>query len=188
MKKINDWENIKEADEFTSIKPGGYIAYIKNIQDDTQKEYLKVSYDIKEGEFKDYYMNLYQSQNFWGGAFYRSYKENAQSFFKGFITAVEKSNQGYKWDWNEQGLKGKLIGIVLQEEEYIPQQGKHAGKVRTRLIVQETRSVDEIRKGNYTVKEKKTLSNKKTSFEEDRKIDEMFDSNSFDITEDDIEF
>ena len=63
-------------------------------------------------------MGLYNSQNFWGGNFFRSYKESTIGFFKGFITAIEKSNPAYRWDWNEQGLKGKLIGIVLQEEEY----------------------------------------------------------------------
>ena len=41
----------------------------------------------------------------------------------------------------KQKLKGQRIGIVLREEEYIPQQGPNAGKVRTRLIVDEVRSI-----------------------------------------------
>lgn len=183
MKKYPNWENVEEAKEFPKLTPGGYIAFIKNVEDVTDKEYLKVSFDIAEGEFKNHFMDLYKSQNFWGGSFFRSYKESAISFFKGFTTAVEKSNSGYKWDWNEQKLKGKLIGIVLQEEEYVPEQGKHAGELRTRLIVQEVRSVDEIRKGNFNVKPKKTLENKPNAFAENKA-----DSKEFSIDIDDIQF
>ena len=157
MKQINNWNEIKEAGEFESLPANGYVAVIKNVEDDAIKECLKISFDIAEGEFKDYYLELYKTMNFWGGSFYRSYKEKAQSFFKGFITAVEESNPTFKWDWNEQKLKGQRIGVVLREEEYIPQQGPNAGKVKTRLIVDEVRSADKIRKGDFKIKEKKLL-------------------------------
>jgi len=186
MRKYQGWESVEESGNFDSIKPGGYVAVIKNIEDDSDKECLRISYDIAEGKFKNYYMSLYNSQNFWGGNFFRSYKESAIGFFKGFITAIEKSNPTYRWDWNEQGLKGKLIGIVLQEEEYIPQQGKYAGQVRTRLIVQEVHSVDKIRKGDYTVKEKKSLVQNQNT--QSQNTSSFADSQSFNIGEDDIQF
>jgi len=85
MKQINNWNEIKEAGEFESLPAGGYVAVIKKVEDDTSKECLKISFDIAEGQYKDYYLELYKSMNFWGGSFYRSYKEKAQSFFKGFI-------------------------------------------------------------------------------------------------------
>lgn len=31
---------------------------------------------------------------------------------------IESSNQGYKWDWNESSLRGKLFGGVFGEKEY----------------------------------------------------------------------
>ena len=102
MRKYQGWESVEESGNFDSIKPGGYVAVIKNIEDDSDKEYLRISYDIAEGKFKNYYMGLYNSQNFWGGNFFRSYKESTIGFFKGFITAIEKSNPAYRWDWNEQ--------------------------------------------------------------------------------------
>lgn len=43
---------------------------------------------------------------------------NTNPYFKGFITAVEESNPGYKWNWDEKTLKGKKIGIVFRMEEY----------------------------------------------------------------------
>lgn len=184
MKKINDWENVKEAGEFDSLIPGGYVAVIKNIEDDPQKECLKLSYDIAEGTFKDYYMDLYKAINFWGGTFYRSYKDTAKGFFKGFITAVENSNPGYKWNWNEQSLKGKKIGIVLREEEYIPQQGNDAGKLKTRLAVDQVHSADKIRKGDYKVKEIKRISSGNNSTA--TAVNTV--SETFDIMDDDIQF
>ena len=182
MKQINNWNEIKEAGEFESLPAGGYVAVIKKVEDDTSKECLKISFDIAEGQYKDYYLELYKSMNFWGGSFYRSYKEKAQSFFKGFITAVEESNSSFKWNWDEQKLKGQRIGIVLREEEYIPQQGPNAGKVRTRLIVDEVRSADKIRKGDYKVKEKKLLEKTNNNPFNDSS------NGSFDIAEDDIQF
>lgn len=186
MRQIPNWENIEENGEFNKLKPGGYVALIKNIEDKPSQEYLKISYDIAEGEFKGYYMDLYNSQNFWGGSFFRSYKESAASFFKGFITAVEKSNPGFKWNWNEQLLKGKLVGVVLQEEEYIPTEGSHAGELRTRLIVSDIHSVDKIRKGDFKVKDKKTLANKSTTTSAPSNTQDTF--STFNIDEDDIQF
>ena len=184
MRQINNWDQIEEQKEFETLKPGGYIAVIKNVQDDVEKEYLKVSYDIAEGQFKDYYMNLYKSKNFWGGAFFRSYKEKAQPMFKGFINAIEKSNPGYKWNWDEKTLKGKKIGIVLMEEEYIPTQGNNAGQVKTRLIVQEVHTVEKIKKGDYKVKDKKTVAQSAST----NSSDNPFEKDFFKLSEDDIQF
>ena len=39
-------------------------------------------------------------------------------FFKGLIENIENSNTGYRWDWNEAGLKGKRFGGVFGREEF----------------------------------------------------------------------
>lgn len=72
---------------------------------------------------------------------------------KGFTNAIEASNKGYKWDWNEQGLKGKLVGVVIGEEEYINQKGA----VRTRTYVNAVRSVETIEKGEFKIPELKKV-------------------------------
>jgi hypothetical protein len=188
MRQINNWEQIEEQKEFEALKPGGYIAVIKNVQDDADKEYLKVSYDIAEGQYKDYYMNLYKSKNFWGGSFFRSYKEKAQPMFKGFINAIEKSNPGYKWNWDEKTLKGKKIGIVLMEEEYVASQGASAGQVKTRLIVQEVRTLENIRKGEFKVKDKKTVAQSSAQQTSNNSSTNPFEKDFFKLSEDDIQF
>ena len=151
--KALDLANVEDRKEFSKVQPGGYICRIESVQDVVEKEYLKIEYDFAEGEHKHHYFELFQAKGFWGGRFIRSYKEKALPFFKGFITAVENSNPGYKWDNDERKLLTKFVGIVLAEEEY----RKNDGKIGTRLYVDQTRSVDEIRKGNYKVPELKRL-------------------------------
>ena len=38
--------------------------------------------------------------------------------FGNAIWAIEQSNPGYHWDWNEQGLKGKAVGINVRGGTY----------------------------------------------------------------------
>lgn len=146
-------ENVQEAQEFKRLVPGAYICKITSVEDVDQKEYLKVEYDVTEGEFKDYYKDLNEKKNFWGGKFIRSYKESAKPFFKSFIVAVESSNSGYKFDNDEKKLVGKLVGLVLAEEEY----KKQDGTIGTRLYVSRTIKVDDVKKGEYIVPELKRL-------------------------------
>lgn len=157
MKQINNWNEIQENDGFDSIKPGGYVATILGIEDVPDKEYLLVNFDVTEGEYKDYYRNMWKATNYWAGRVFRSYKETALSMFKSFISSVEKSNIGYIWNWDEQSLKGKKIGIVLGEEEYIPTGGNHAGELRTRTIVTRVCTVDDIRNKKFKVPDKKKI-------------------------------
>lgn len=146
MKQIN-WDNVEEVKEFEKVTAGGYICGITAVNDEPDKEYLKVEYDIADGKFKGYYKALYEAKGFWGGSFIRSYKEKALPFFKGFITAVENSNKGFKFDNDETKLKGKYIGLVLGEEEYIG----NSNEVKTRLYVANIHSIDKIRKNEYSV-------------------------------------
>ena len=58
MKKINDWENIKENSDFKRLEPGAYICAIKAVEDVSDKEYLKIYFDIVKGDNKGYFQKL----------------------------------------------------------------------------------------------------------------------------------
>lgn len=157
MKAINLAE-VQEAGTGLGLKAGGYVCTITNVEDVPSKEYLYVEFDIAEGEFKNYYKKLQEAKNFWGGSFYKSYKEKALPMLKRFCSAVTKSNTGYIFDAgaqnsDEKTLKGKLIGLVLFEEEYI----KNNGEIGRRLKVDYECDVEKIRKGEFKVKELKKL-------------------------------
>lgn len=155
MKNI-DWNSVDEAQEFSRLPVGGYICGIVRAEDVPEKEYLRIEYDIADGEFKNYYRNQAQRNPDWnwGGVLIRSYKEKAQPFFKAFLTSVEKSNSGFKFGNDEKTLVRKMVGLVLAEEEY----QKQNGSIGTRLYVAQVHSVDAIKKGEYKVPELKKLS------------------------------
>ena len=153
MKKQN-WDNIQEATEFERPAPGAYIAQVPNVADCEDKEYLRIEYDFAEGKFKGYYADLYEARDFWGGVLIRSYKEKALPFFKAFKTCLEVSNRGYIFDEDRlDNMRGKLIGIVLGEEEY----RKNDGSIGKRLYVAQTRSVKASQDGDFKVPELKKL-------------------------------
>lgn len=157
MKAIENYNDVQAMDgDFKRLPAGGYVCRITKAEDVPEKEYLKIEYDIESGEFKDWWSDTAERAGFWGGHFIRSYKESAAGFFKGFTNAVEASNHGYAWNWDERSLVGKYIGIVLGEEEY----RKNSGDIGTRLNVTRNMSVEDIKSGNFKIPELKKLQEK----------------------------
>lgn len=160
MKKISGYDKIQESGSFKKLSVGGYVVKILNATDVPDKEYLRLSFDIAEGPNKGFFAEEYKNDTRedkkWpnAGTFVRSYKEKALPMMKGFTTAVEKSNKNYTWNFDESTLKGKLVGLVIGEEEFI----NSSGKMRTRTYVNAVRSVDIIREGKFEVPELKKLS------------------------------
>ena len=163
MKKIENYESVQASSgEFSRPTAGGYVCVIMSAKDvpfdkTTNKgDYLKIEYDILEGEFKGYYSEQFEK---WGGnwnaSFIRSYKEKALGLFKHFINCIEESNVGYKWAWNESTIKGTMIGLVLGEEEYI----NNHGEVKKRLYVKDVKTVEQIRNGDFKIPELNTIKN-----------------------------
>lgn len=137
MKKPANWENVKPTAPSMVLPKGAYVIKIMDAKEETYTDKnggsfskLAISFDIAEGDQKDFYANQYRSQTQedkkWKGV-YRVYcpkddgsPEDArtQSNFKALMDAIEESNPGYHWDWNEAGLKGKIVGCLFRLEEY----------------------------------------------------------------------
>ena len=162
MKAIN-LNNVQEAGTGSNRLPaGGYVAIIEKVEDFPEKEYLRVTYDIAEGEYSGYYGQLRKdhpdwNENGWLGAYVKSYKEKALPMLKRFCTAVSHSNGNYVFDLknnsDEQTLVGKYIGLVFREEEYYG----NDGSIKTRLSVSFECSADKIRNADYKVPDVKRL-------------------------------
>jgi len=163
MKKL-DLDNVQEFTRFKN-PVGGFICEIKTVEDVPDKEYLKVGYDIAQAlsdeqkEFVGMYEKRKKERDFDYPTTVVSYKENSLPFFKGFVTAVENSNKGYKWDNDETKFIGKLIGFVIGEEEYEGKDKNGAPKVKVRTYVAERHSVDAIKEGDFQVPKFKKLTN-----------------------------
>ena len=157
MKNIN-WNNVEatKPGEFNRLPAGGYICKITAVEDEPSKEYLKIEFDICDGEFKDYYRNLYENKKFWGGNFIKSYKEKALGFFKQMLECIEKSSRGFKandFDGDERKLVGKFVGLVIGYEEYEASDGK----VKLRIYVDAFKTASEIKNGEFEIPALKTL-------------------------------
>lgn len=161
MKKIENYEAVQASSgEFAKPTAGGYICKIIDVKDvpideSTGKgDYLRIEYDIANGEFEGYYKEQFDR---WGGnwiaSFIRSYKEKALGMFKQFTNCVENSNKGFEWDWNESELIGKKIGLVLGEEEY----RNASGFVKIKLVVKDVKPVSDIESGNFRIPALKKL-------------------------------
>ena len=155
----NNWNEIesKEAGEFTNLSLGGHTCKILDVREYTSEvsgnTSLKVSIDIDENnEFKDYFKKQYDnntlSERKWpsGAVKYLSLKEEQMSYLKGFISAVEKSNNikikadaGKELDLSQ--FKGLKIAGVFGWEEY--QNDKGEVKTTTKLV--QFRSLDKLK-------------------------------------------
>jgi hypothetical protein len=160
MKVIENYGSVQvSSGEFARPTAGGYICKIMDVEDvpineQGKGDYIRIEYDIADGDFKGYYKEQFERWGSnWNASFIRSYKEKALGMFKHFTNCVEKSNAGYEWDWNEKGLIGKVVGLVLGEEEY----KNSIGEIKTKLVVSQVKTVEEIKNGDFKIPAPKKL-------------------------------
>ena len=73
--------------------------------------------------------------------------------FKTFTDALEDSNPGYHFDWDESKFKGLIVGALFNEREY----EKNDGSIGRALNFAQVISVDRVRSGNYKLPDDKLL-------------------------------
>jgi hypothetical protein len=73
--------------------------------------------------------------------------------FKGMTAAFEKSNPGYMWNWDENSLAGKMVGILFRNEEWENDEGKTGWTVRPFRAI----SVDSVRSEDFRLPKDKPL-------------------------------
>ena len=185
MKPIENWENVQEPTKFKRLAPGGYICAIKDVKDVAEKEYLEIQFDIVKGDEKGYFQKQYDNDTRkdkkWpnAGILRRSYSgksEKNKSFFKGFLTSIEKSNKNFVWNWDETKLKNKYFGAVIGEEEYLTQKGKKG--VRNNVVF--VYSTETIENGDFEIPQLKVLNVTKetTQVNNQPDFDSLFPGNS----------
>ena len=72
MKPIKNIDSVQEAGDSRRLPAGGYVCKYTNVEDNSDKNYLYMEFDIAEGEYKGYYKELEERLDFWGGRCYRS--------------------------------------------------------------------------------------------------------------------
>ncbi len=141
-----------------SVRTSGKDGYGREIDYPEEKQYIKLIYDIAEGEFEGIYSDDFWAdpENDYRHQIYLSWKN--MGAFKGSVRAIEESNPGFDFmaAFNADRYElivGKLVGIVVGEEEYTA----NDGSTKTRLGFPRLKSVQDIKAGKFRVPELKKL-------------------------------
>ena len=166
IKMPHNWNEVKEFSDRAKLPLGAYVCQVKQcrVQDNDYGSQLAILFDIQEGEYKGFYADDFaanqQQDKKWKGVL-RTWlpkddgsekDEFTKSILKGMVTAFEKSNPGFKWNWNEKSLEGQRIGILFRNEEWA-YDGKTGWAVRPFRAI----SVDSVLEGKFTLPKDKPL-------------------------------
>ena len=170
MKAFNNYDDAKrqaQAAGRAKLPVGAYVCKIMGVRyeegKDGKSDVLVLQFDITEGEQKDFFKKQYEANTDenrkWKGSV-RIYVPNddgsendtwTKRSFAGWINAVEKSNPGYSWNWDEQTLKNKAVGIVFGETGTVIE-GREVLYTEPRFGIE----VEKVRSGNAPVAKFKT--------------------------------
>ena len=163
MNRPADYDKVQEYGAFTPLPAGGYVCRIMSVEETTAKTsgapMIKISLDIVEGEYKDYYATMYRNdtrtdKKWNAGAVVNQlvYDTNGNNStnrgFKTFCTSVEESNPGFNIQWGDKFaacFKNKLIGVLFRREEYMGTDGKTHWSTKANSF----RSAQTIREGKF---------------------------------------
>ncbi len=167
MDMINGFDNAQAimGGGSQQLPAGVYVGKIVNVKLDKSKagdEMLVLAMDIAEGEYRDFYRKIFDRKMSykkegqevkWPCQYYQLTRKDEQTIgrFKGLLTCIEMSNDGYHWNREETSLRGKVCGVIMREEEYLGNDNKPHTTTRCYAII----PISEM--DNATVPEKKCL-------------------------------
>lgn len=172
MRNLSNSENYKKAQAYMQqerLPIGGYVLKILNVEykENDWGDQLILSYDVAEGDQKDFYKRNYQNQTTedkkWKGTTRINVPKDdgteqdewKMRSFKSMVEAFEDSNQGYHWAWDENTLKDKLIGGVFNDKEW-----EMNGRTGFFTNCHHLTSVENIRTGNFKIPDATLLKTK----------------------------
>lgn len=175
--KGNDYDSVSAfgQSDFKPLPSGGYICRLimaEEMADKNGNPMLHIGFDIIEGEYKNYFMDLFQSRKknntdplkeikwpFAGQAWIpvNDYEDNSKTSrkFKGFCTAVEESGTEIwtpKGELNLNEVKSAEVGVIFQNVE-----SEYNGKTRWEATPWGFRSIATVAGGDYFVPDDKPL-------------------------------
>jgi len=166
IRKPNNWENVQEYSVREKLPVGAYVCKVKQValQQNSTGQVMCILYDITEGDYQGFYARDYQGQNNdtkkWRGVL-RMWlpkddgtpnDENTKRKFKGMVTSFEESNPGYRWNWDENSLVGKTVGILYRNEQW-----EYNGKGGWAAKPLRCMSAQKVRNGDFTIPADKPL-------------------------------
>ena len=172
MKKYSDFKAERSSSGREILPAGGYVCQIISAKVDSNEwgETLVVAHDVCEGDyegiFKRDFENNDREDKKWRGTFRLKLPKDDGSeqdawkkrSFSNFIWAIEQSNPGFSWDWDEKKLKGKKVGLIYRNEEW-----EMNGRSGWTTKAAGSESIDNIREGKFRLLKDKPLPEARTA-------------------------
>lgn len=134
LSKSKNYQNARVMSEREKLPAGAYALKIIDVKAIHKDQYDSTQYalafDIETGEYKGFFKKAYDADTSedkkWKGT-YRFWEPKddgterdgwTMNTLKSIVAAFESSNTGYRWNWDEKTLKGKIVGGVFNEKEY----------------------------------------------------------------------
>ena len=169
MKPFNDFKAEKQGSGRETLPVGGYVCNIISAKEETYDwgSRLVMAVDIAEGEYAGFFRKDYDNNDRedkkWRGTFRINVPKDDGSEqdgwtkrkFGNFIWAVQESNPGYAWNWDEKTLKGKKIGLIYRRFEW-EMNGNSGWSTEAGGAI----SVDDCRSGNFKPLKDRALKNR----------------------------
>lgn len=173
IRRPNNWNEVKEFSDRQKLPLGAYVCKVKKaaVQSNEYGEQLCILFDIAEGEFSGFYNDDYKADTRenkkWKGVLRQFIPKDDGSekdewtkrSFKGMTTSFEKSNPGFVWNWDENSLVGKFVGILFRNEEW-EYEGKTGWAVRPFRAI----SVDSVRNEDFVLPKDKPMKKAEPSY------------------------
>lgn len=181
IKQFSGYEEAKKVAQSTGrakLPEGAYVCKVIGVK--LENTYIKVQFDVCEGEYTDFFQKKYreskdEDKKYKGIATLWLPKDDGsendartKNKFARWTNALEESNPGYRWDWDETKWKGKYIGILYGEV------GKNIDGKSVRFnTYRDAISIDKVRSGEAKApkfyaypgyEEKPTTANTSTDF------------------------
>lgn len=169
IKGFNDFDKVQGYQDRPQLPVGGYVMRIMGaeVKENRVGQYVQIGMDVAEGQYKDFFADDYRSQDgsqrdkVWHCNYLLSVPKDDGSEkdgwtkrrFKTFTDALEASNDGYHFDWDEKKFKGLKIGGLfnLREWEKDGRRGKSPN-------LAQVCSVEKIRSGKFKLPKDQLLS------------------------------
>ena len=195
IKQFKDFSTTKAYTESAILPRGGYVCKIIGAKVMPENQYgqsIKIAFDIVEGEYAGYYQDKFDANTNedkkWPGVYMLnvplddgSEKDGwTKRKFRTFTDALEESNAGYHFDWDESKFKDKLIGIIFNHREWENSQGNAVMVPNAKNVT----SVQKIREGKYKIPDDKLLPGHRSG----PAVDDSFVEIPDDVTSDSVPF
>lgn len=169
-----DFESKKDV-AISNLPAGVYVGKVLGSKVETQTisgrdvDRLVLQLDVAEGDYKDHYKKVYEASK--GGMYpakfkgiFRltipqagdQYESMNKRILQGAAWALEESNSGYKWDFDESKLKGLSVGFSVRDADYLVEDSEGIRKITSTEICR-LESVKEVKAGTVKPPKKREL-------------------------------